>query len=204
MNPSLFYLVRHGETDWNQNRLLQGRTDIPLNINGIDQAEELRDHLKDHAFHAVYSSPLQRAYETARIVSEPHGHPIQISPYLQEATYGAFEGLTIEEYHRRKEQLLANQIPLTPDHHLHFKPVPDAESAFEIYQRALAFFEETAAKHPNKTVLIFTHGAFMRAILFITLKLHPSQVKVPNTSYFVAKKDTEQLSIVSYRGIEIL
>ncbi len=203
MDQCLLYLVRHGQTDWNLGRRVQGRSDIPLNETGIIEAQQLGKELKAVSFHAVYSSPLQRAHETARIVNEPHGHPIQLHPGLQEASYGLWEGLTIEECHRRKDQILAGLPPLTPEQHFHFKSVPDAESHYEVYGRADNFFEEMLQKHSNQTLLVVTHGMLMRTVLSTILQIEQPRVKITNTAYFIAKKDRQGLSIVNHRGIDI-
>ncbi|MCB9991062.1 MAG: histidine phosphatase family protein [Rhodospirillales bacterium] len=63
-----FYFVRHGETDWNKNRVYQGQNDIPLNDNGIRQAQDRAAHIQGFAFDAVYASPLKRARHTADIL----------------------------------------------------------------------------------------------------------------------------------------
>ena len=66
----MIYIVRHGETDWNILKKLTGQTDIPLNLNGIKQAKEVREKLKNIKFDYVFSSPLKRAYETAKIITK--------------------------------------------------------------------------------------------------------------------------------------
>lgn len=204
MYPSHLYLVRHGQTAWNAQRRLQGRIDISLNEAGTAEAERLREELAGKTFAAVYSSPLQRAYETARILNRPHGHEIQVHSDLQEASYGALEGLTIEEYHYRRERVLAERPLLTPQENLHFKLDPDAESDNEVYQRAEKVFKELFEKYAGSSVLVVTHGAFMRTVITRILEREPRSVRVPNASCAVLTKRGPQIAVTSLMGIELL
>ena len=87
-------LVRHGETDWNLQRRVQGHSDTPLNDNGRAQALALADTLDDVELDAVYASDLARAFETARIVAERRGLTVTSVPGLRERNFGTWEGLT--------------------------------------------------------------------------------------------------------------
>ena len=87
-----FYFLRHGETDWNKNRLAQGQTDIPLNQTGRDQADQARPLLDGHGIARVIASPLSRAYETAEIVNRTLALPLDRHPGLMERAFGPYEG----------------------------------------------------------------------------------------------------------------
>ena len=91
------YLIRHGETQWNLEERVQGKTDVPLNESGLRQAEYLREAVKDIPFDTIYASPLVRAYSTAEVVAESHGLPITVLPDLAEVGFGKWEGKTIPE-----------------------------------------------------------------------------------------------------------
>ena len=84
------YIVRHGETDWNKNKMMQGNTDVPLNQNGINQALNISKFLEDKTIDVCYSSPLSRAYETAKLITN-NGNII-IDKRLEERELGEFEG----------------------------------------------------------------------------------------------------------------
>ena len=87
-----FFLVRHGETEWNRERRIQGVSDIPLNDTGRAQAAALGDILVGHNFDLIVSSPLSRADETARIIAQRLGMPAPITvPDLIERNYGEAE-----------------------------------------------------------------------------------------------------------------
>ena len=97
----LFYFVRHGETEWNAEGRFCGRTDVPLSEAGRRQARLLGLRVKPLRVIALYSSPLRRALETARIIGEVTGRESVVDPRLAELNYGAWEGLTLEEIKAR-------------------------------------------------------------------------------------------------------
>ena len=96
------YLVRHGETDWNRQRRIQGLTDIPLNDAGREQARETGSVLGRRPFDGIFSSPLGRALETARIIAGEVGLPEPgVIDALAERNYGEAEGMGFDEIERR-------------------------------------------------------------------------------------------------------
>jgi broad specificity phosphatase PhoE len=99
MHTTRFCLIRHGETDWNRERRLQGHLDIPLNPRGLQQAEQLAQALAQQqlAFSALHVSELTRARQTATAISRQLGLPLQTHPALKERHYGAFQGHTFDE-----------------------------------------------------------------------------------------------------------
>ena len=82
------YLIRHGETDWNKTKRLQGVTDIPLNAYGIELAEKTAEGLKDVPFDRIYTSPLIRAKETAQIILGTRQIPLLEDPRIKEIGFG--------------------------------------------------------------------------------------------------------------------
>ena len=93
----LFYLVRHGETKWNAVDRICGRSDVPLSEAGRRQAKRLAERLKPISFDALYSSPLKRAIDTARFISERIGLEPVLDDSLVELDYGQWEGKTLQE-----------------------------------------------------------------------------------------------------------
>lgn len=144
-------LARHGETDWNRERRIQGHTDRPLNDEGRRQAEALARELAGKTLDAVYSSDLVRAHETARIVAERLGLDIVVLPELRERDFGTWEGLTDDE-------ILA-RFPA------HNGPRGDAESREEMLERVQGAIARISAAHPDGLVLVITHGGPVRALL---------------------------------------
>ena len=90
----MVYIIRHGQTELNNRKVLQGRSDHPLNATGIAQAREAANRLKGVSFDAVYSSPLIRAIQTANIVA-PDVEPL-VDDRLIEMEYGPYEGMGLE------------------------------------------------------------------------------------------------------------
>lgn len=90
---STIYIVRHGQTDWNVKRLIQGHIDIPLNEEGKRQAKKISIELKGITFNKIYSSDLKRAYETAKIIAQDRKLKIVVSEDLRERYFGKFQGV---------------------------------------------------------------------------------------------------------------
>src|ERR1017187_6836796 len=102
---ALFYFIRHGETEWNALGRLCGRTDVPLSDAGRRQAQLLARRLKPLPVEALYTSPLQRALETARFVSNAIGREPVVDVRLVELNYGSWEGSTYEEINRANPEI---------------------------------------------------------------------------------------------------
>ena len=92
-----FYVVRHGQTDWNAKGRIQGKTDIELNEIGIEQAKKLKELIKDYNIDLIISSPLKRARKTAEVINEAVKCNIIFEESLKERGYGIFEGMIRKE-----------------------------------------------------------------------------------------------------------
>jgi broad specificity phosphatase PhoE len=153
-----FWLIRHGETDWNLEGLYQGQADIPLNATGLRQARETAQKMAeaDKPFNALYSSPLQRALQTASETAGLLGLTIQIDERLKEIDQGEWTG---KNYRSVVAQF--NQAdPARADGMLSaaYQRAPGGESVTEVAARVAACADEIASRHPGETVLIFSHG----------------------------------------------
>lgn len=95
------YLIRHGQTAWNIDGKIQGRTDVPLNDTGLYQAGLLAEAMKDRGVSSLFSSPLKRALQTAEAVAEALSLPVIPVQELREVDFGLWEGLTWEQIDRR-------------------------------------------------------------------------------------------------------
>lgn len=144
-------LVRHGQTDWNLAKRIQGSSDIPLNDTGRAQADATGRALAGGRFDAIYASPLSRALDTARIIA---GHVGLGEPETIEAVaerqYGEAEGLT-------GEQILARW----PDG----APVPGRESREQVVARALPALRELGDQHPGENVIVVSHGGVISSLV---------------------------------------
>ncbi len=148
---TILYLIRHGETDWNHARRIQGHSDIDLNRQGIQQANQLAARFAGKTFHAVYSSDLSRARETARGIAELMNVPVSTRPHLRERCYGEWEGLTYEEIRERFQQRDEASCGI--------------ESFEEMQQRAVSVLTELATSHLGETVVVVSHGGFINSFL---------------------------------------
>jgi broad specificity phosphatase PhoE len=148
-------LARHGETDWNVDRRVQGHSDTPLNDKGRGQARALAEELAGEPIDAVYSSDLLRAHETARIVAEQRGLDVTAIRDLREKNFGTWEGLTDVEINER--------FPQTLD--LSWRDWGDGETRQEMADRVLAALHRIAETHPGQRVLVVSHGGPLRAVL---------------------------------------
>lgn len=149
---TLLYLVRHGETDWNRARRIQGSTNIALNDHGREQAVSTGKLLARRSWDAIYASPLSRAFETASIISAEVGlgEPIVVDTIV-ERNYGAAEGLTGDEMDR--------MFPAGAE-------VPGRESRDDVATRALAALHALAATHPGGALIVVSHGGLIRTVLY--------------------------------------
>lgn len=173
-------LIRHGETDWNVQKRYQGKTDIPLNENGRKQARQLASFLQDRPISAIYSSPLQRAKQTAEILKGKHPHPIIEFDHLMETGYGQFEGFTFDEVREKFADHLAIAEKL--DHHerLKFRFVEGHESLEETALRASSCLQNIAMRHLGEEVIIVTHGGVIRSLIFYHFKKEFSSISIKN------------------------
>ena len=152
--------VRHGETEWNLQGREQGHLDSTLTERGAKQAHALARRLSSIHFHALYSSDLGRAVQTAEIIASVCGKQVQLDPGLRERHMGTFQGLTQEEMRRKypKEQDEYERTGF-------FHTVAGGESATERLERSAKVFTNIAERHANQTVIGVTHGGFLMGFL---------------------------------------
>lgn len=151
MTLTTFALVRHGQTDWNAERRLQGSTDIPLNDVGRGQARDAVATLAPYRWDAVVSSPLSRAAETADLIAEGLGLTVaRRVPELTERSFGPAEGL------QAGSELEALRVP---------GGFRGAESEDDAAARGLGALEELAEEFRGRRLLVVTHGTLLRVSL---------------------------------------
>ncbi len=164
-----WYLIRHGETQWNAERRVQGRTDVPLHDVGREQAALTGRRLADNRFGAVYSSDLVRARETAEIIvaaSNTGPYEIVFDERLREVSFGTLEGKTWIEM----DGIDGVREAVQSERNLDFAP-PGGESYRQMLDRLGAFAEMVKERHANEDVLVIGHGAAFRALAVRMLDL---------------------------------
>lgn len=148
------YSARHGQTDYNKEDLILGRTDLPLNSTGMAQAEEFAaavELLGD--VDIIIASPMKRAQATARTAAERCGIEIVTDERLREWNYGEYEGKS-----RYTERFAENKREFA------VKMGRSGESLFQLCHRVYSALDEIMAKYSGKNVLLISHGGVCRII----------------------------------------
>ncbi len=164
------YIVRHGETDNNKKRVLQGRSDLPLNEVGIKQAEKVKEYFaeKDVQFDKVYSSPLIRAIKTAQIITgstqvgsdatdnSADAVPFVLDDHLLEMDYGPYEGCSLLDPPPEIIEFFSDFVN---------NPAPEGMENLPDLVARMGRFMESLKKEGDQTILISTHAIAMKGIL---------------------------------------
>lgn len=151
--------VRHGETDWNIEKRIQGHIDIPLNKKGRAQALAMGYNAVHHRFSALYSSDLTRAMETARAIGELEGLEVRPLPQLRERNYGIFQGITSAEGSVRYPAAYAHYIARSPDYDFE-----TGETMLALVARIEAGIDWMVRHHQGQTICAVSHGGVLDII----------------------------------------
>ncbi|MBK1644267.1 histidine phosphatase family protein [Thiocapsa imhoffii] len=155
--PAAICVVRHGETDWNVTGVLQGWIDVPLNETGSMQSRMMAERWRDAGFTCIWTSPLQRAAQTAEILAVAWGlPPPRANADLKERHFGRIEGMSKREIARRHPGLHEGIVRRDPA--CEFEQGESLEHFVERVQRGVG---EIARQHPGEAVLLVTHGWVM-------------------------------------------
>lgn len=178
------YLIRHGETAWNKERILQGHYDEPLNANGIEQAKQLGKELASIDFSAAFSSDLSRASQTAAEVFRERKITVQKTPALRERT--------LQEWEKKKRadleakvvsEKIGLHLGLPREEFLTFKLFGRIEGYGEIYKRLNMFLQAQVSSYLGKTILLSSHGGVLHSVLYTLAYKSDQMWRVPNCSY---------------------
>lgn len=157
-----YYLMRHGETDWNRDRnRYSGRSDIGLSEQGIRQAEQTALYLKAVGFERIFASGLQRAVDTARPIAALHRLDVERDDRLTEADFGRWEGMRHAEIVDRYPESWRSWLddPSTTQAGM------TGETAMQVFQRMNGFFEEQTRRYPEGNILVVSHSTAIRLYL---------------------------------------
>jgi len=159
-NDTTFYIIRHGETAHNAAGRLQGHVDVALAERGRQQAAAAALVLKGRPVAQLYSSDLLRARQTAEIIGDQLGLPVQLEPRLREVNVGDWGNLTAAEIQAKHPEVLG-QMRRDPEHTRY----PGGESYGELANRVMEALTDLATAHAGQTVAVVTHGGALRAIM---------------------------------------
>jgi len=152
-------IVRHGETDWNAEKRIQGHLDVELNEDGLSQAHAIAGGLAECTFRRMYSSDLRRAWQTATITAERLGIPVHPHQGLRERHSGILEGRTVEELSRTHPEAHARFLDRNPDY-----PFGKGESMRVFSARVMAAMQQLVASHAGESLLMVTHGGVLDVV----------------------------------------
>lgn len=183
----IFYLLRHGETEWNKEWRLQGQRDIELSEKGLQQAHKAAERLKDLKVDYACSSDLKRAKKTGEIVTHSWGLELQEDPLLREVDFGDWEGLKYDDFTSRQQEDFQSWLD-DPDW-----KAPQGGSQRELHERIKKFLSKTLKGGEDKTIFVATHGGPIKTIISEALGMD-----LKNSSRLAVTPAS--LSIVHYYG----
>ncbi|ACC71730.1 histidine phosphatase family protein [Paraburkholderia phymatum] len=196
--------IRHGETDWNRIKRIQGHIDIPLATSGVEQAKRLAERFACEAHEgarldAVYSSDLMRARQTAQPFADVLGLRLQLREGLRERNYGAFQGHDSDEISLRFPDEYARWQTRDPG----FSP-PEGESQRVFYHRVLHALEPIVAAHPDGRIACVAHGGVLDCVYRFANGLSldaPRNYQLLNTSVNVVDFEGGRATVVSWADV---
>ena len=182
-----FYIVRHGQTNWNILGKTQGHGNSDLTPKGENQALELSKAIKEYPIDYIYSSDLGRAIQTAQIIGNEIGVDVNETESLREMGFGDWEGLLIDEIkknHAKTYETWRNQP--------HLADIPNGETLHIIKDRVDAFIKELNEKYDNKHILLVSHSVTVRVMLLSFLNSGVENI-------YRIKQDNTALNVVECR-----
>lgn len=179
------FLVRHGETQWNVEYRLQGQVQhVRLDEEGVRQSKLLAKRLAKEKIDLIYSSPLERALQTAEMIAEPHGLAIITHAGLSERSHGIMDGLTREEIRKNHPEVWkvyegTREMP----------GIAGAETLAQLAERAFISFMEISRQGPGKNIVVVSHGGVNRAIISRLVGIERSKIRQHNCCINIIKYD---------------
>ncbi len=161
---TLIYLVRHGETEWNQEKIFRGRKDIPLSAKGRSEAQALAEALSPEPIKFIYSSPLKRALETARPLAEKFGMSVNILEGLIDLDFGDWEGRSVKEVEEKDPELFKVWFE-----HPEKVSFPRGESLKLAKERGMQALMKAAEENAGKTGVVVSHRVICKLLVLAAI-----------------------------------
>ncbi|MFO7543701.1 MAG: histidine phosphatase family protein [Thiobacillus sp.] len=152
-------IIRHGETDWNVHKRIQGHTDIPLNDTGRAQALAMAFNAAHHRFQAIYSSDLLRAEETANALAQREDQAVKRLPQLRERHYGVFQGMTAAQGESRYPEAYAHYVARDMDYDFE-----TGESLRQFAERVSEGIDWLVRHHSGQTIAAVSHSGVLDVV----------------------------------------
>jgi broad specificity phosphatase PhoE len=182
------YLVRHGETIWNRQQRMQGcSNDTELSDNGKTQAKALSERLKDTKIDMIFSSPLSRAYQTAKTVAKLHNIEVQLCSEFKEINFGKWEGLYLTEIVEQYPELI-KVWKSTP----HLAIVPEAETIAELQRKSMKKLRQLLENYKDKDIMVVSHGISSKLMILSMMNMQLSDLHR-------IRQDNTALNIFEYK-----
>lgn len=166
------YLIRHGQSEWNELNKIQGQKNTSLTNLGKEQARSLANRLTSESIDMIYTSDLNRAYDTAKIISEQIDKPLSSSEFIREINFGPWEGLTISEMQDIYKEQYSIWIK-EPDK----LNMDGAESLQVLKDRAMKWVESIIQENDGKKIAIVSHGATLKVLILGLLDISLTHYK---------------------------
>jgi broad specificity phosphatase PhoE len=182
------YLIRHGQTAWNKEEIFRGRTNIPLDETGLKQAELAAEYFKGMEIHAIYSSPLARAWQTAEKIAEPRSLNVEALDGVIDMSFGNWEG----HPHQEVKKMDPETYRLWRDEP-HRARLPGGETLDEVRLRAMAAVEAVIQSNPNRTVVLVSHRVVNKVLICGILG-------IDNSHFWQIGQDTTAINLIQYKN----
>lgn len=182
------YLIRHGQTAWNKEEIFRGRTDVPLDQTGLRQAELAAEYFKGTEIHAIYSSPLARARQTAEKIAQLHSMKVKPLEGIIDMSFGNWEGHPHDEI-KTMDPETYRQWRDEP----HRARLPGGESLDEVRVRAMAAVEEVIQSNSGKTLVLVSHRVVNKVLICGILG-------IDNSHFWQIAQDATAINLIQYRN----
>jgi broad specificity phosphatase PhoE len=179
-------LVRHGQTDWNEERIFRGSIDVELNREGLEQAQIIGRRLAGTLLDAIYSSPLSRAAKTAELIASFHDLVVDFREEFTDINFGEWQGLKREAARQRYPEIY-RVWEESPDK----VRIPGAETLEEVRERITGGLKRILWEHTEGTVVIVSHGLTNKVLLCAVLGMG-------NAHFWKVKQDNGAVNIFKY------
>ncbi|MEK7516924.1 MAG: histidine phosphatase family protein [Patescibacteria group bacterium] len=202
-NYCTFYIIRHGQTEWNLKQIIQGHKDSPLTETGMQVAKQHAKKLKKIQFDAIFSSDSLRAKQTAEIIALERSIAIKTTQLLRERSFGKYEGRSLDIFTNELRQMVGGFEELSDQEKKKHK-YPTMESDEQIIGRFITFLREIAVAYPSKTVLVISHSVIISALLIHLgyMKYHENPTYLfPHDSYLILESDGVDFDVKEVRKI---